>query len=159
MNQEKIEQWLEEMPLLSPSPSLDERVLALSQGGGVDDRWRLSSWTGSLVGLAAGLAIAVSIWGLWKLADRSQGSLPGPGSAIVSTIEAEGQVDSDETLVETTDTRIVDDGLVVVDNQVPLHQIRRLTTRQLMYYNQKTNERLEIVEPGEQVIFIAAEPL
>jgi hypothetical protein len=63
-----------------------------------------------------------------------------------------------ETTVETSDTKLVDEGFVLNNERIPMHKIRAVTTHQVMYYNKQTNERLEVTVPQEQVILIASEP-
>ncbi len=158
MNERRIEELLIDMPLASPSASLDDRVL----GDAAADRhrWRLDGWRGAGVGLAAGLAIAVAVWGLLEVAGpAAHDGDPAARRAVVDAggAMAPGLPESAATTVRATDTKLVDEGLVMSDDRLPVHQIRRVTTRQLMYYNQRTNERLEVTVPQEELILIAAE--
>lgn len=155
MNEKRIEELLSDMPLAQPTPDLDERILGIAEAD--RDRWRLVSWTSGLVGVAAGLAIALSVWGVLQLTASSGAPALRPSVELASSAETAPAADTEGTVVETTNTQIVDEGMVLVDNNIPLHQIRRVTTRQVMYYNEKTNERLELIEPEEEVILIAAE--
>jgi hypothetical protein len=159
----RIEELLADMPLAQPSTALDDRVL----GWAACDRrrWRLVGLTSGLTGLAAGLAIALAIWGVMELTHEPAAGPAGDPVArnnathIHEIATGDQNLDDDfETAYQATDTQLFDEGLVVNADRMPVHRIRRVTTHQVMYFNAKTNEQLEVTVPQEELIFIAAEP-
>jgi hypothetical protein len=161
----RIEELLADMPLAAPSSRLDDAVLGMPLQQ--RRRWRIVGLTSAVSGLAAGLAIAIGLWAVMQLGhglNRDHDVVATAGGnghrdQLASAATSALGIDEAafETTVTNTDTRIVDEGVVINADRIPVHQIRRVTTHQLMYFNEKTNERLEVTMPQEEVIHIATE--
>lgn len=140
---ERIEHLLADAHLAQPSGALDERVLEALDGPAA---YRL------YLGRAISAAAIVAVIGLALLV-VGVFDTPTADDGIVFI--------DDEALVEATidTTELVDDGVVrVSETGLPVRQVRRVTTRQFLYFNRDTNETMEITVPQEDVIHMVNEP-
>lgn len=149
---EQIEQLLADVNLVAPGVQVDDRVAqALSA-----NPYRMR-----FIRRAAGVAIAAAV-----LLTASIIALQyGGGGTVADADGAAGDsgeriVELDATLEATlATTELVDDGVVTVnDTGLPVHQLRRVTTRQFLYFNAETDETLEVTLPEEDVIHMVTEP-
>lgn len=144
---------------------------------------RRIGWLAGVSGMAAGLVIGVLAWPLLTgvkptpggggevanaagsgasnststAASTADGSIAGSavGSPAGNTERVGASNDPIEATVATT--KLVDEGVVVV-NEKPVRKIRRVTTRQMLYYDESNNERVEVTVPEEEVYFLSSEP-
>lgn len=167
MTEREVEQWLEAMPLARPSASLDGRIASsaarLRRRRGPIGR---IGWMAGVSGLAAGLLIGVMAWPLlpWSgQADEPRTEVASNGPSVsgrggASNATAPNGETAEEEPIEATvsTTQVVDEGVVMLEDG-PARKIRRVTTRQMLYYDESANERVEVTVPEEEVYFVAPE--
>lgn len=163
MTEGQVERWLESMPLARPSAALDDRIAAAaSEAGRRPGPIARIGWLAGLSGMAAGLLIGVLAWPLLpgenRPAERGVEVAGGAPDASNAARRADRGGDSAEAPIEATvsTTRVVDEGVVMLEDG-PARKLRRVTTRQMLYYDEASNERLEVTVPEEEVYFVAPE--
>ena len=167
----RLEAVLAGMALVEPSARLDRRIAAAARSS--RRNWRLVGWASGLSGMAAGLLIGILAWPAMFGLDPNPADPTATGPGSTSVLASNGQPETPDADAASTDpasdgdgpveatvetTQVMSDGVVVLNDRLPVHQIRRITTRHMLYYDEKTNERIEVTTPSEQVIYIAAEP-
>ena len=138
-----LENLLRTARILAPSARLDARLESVFAGESPQrSRMRLLP-----LAIAAGLVIAGApvVWVL------RTASVP-PGIVRLTAASHPAASSPDEMRVEQDFSRVIDDGVVAVSDNTPYQQVRRQTVRDIWYIDPRTQSRLLVRVPIEQVL-------
>lgn len=160
---EPIENLLRQMPLRTPPPSLDARVLALRPAGESVSRkvsvpfrqYRRMQILGFLGGALAAAAALLLAWGLWF--SGPAGSTPPAGeSSAVANAGADPDLDARPVRLERNWSQLSYDGLVFPDEQTPWRKFRQQHLEHVRWIDPQRGVRMESTVPRENVILVKA---
>ena len=119
---------------------------------GVAYFWRLAAGC-----IAAGVIVAVAV-GLWRehiLPDSNEGT-PRPPSEVehIAPLESEEVADTEILRVENVWSGITDEGTVLVNDEIPMRQLRRQFLRHVQLIDPARNVSVEMTLPEEEVIYV-----
>ena len=151
-----LEELLLRQPLSEPPASLDQRVRRRFLERRVRRAWRQWRWPAATAGvLVAGLLAAVC----WLRCPVSDGPMPPADTAIPSgqavAVPASAPAASAHPVrLEYNRSVLLDDGVVVLQNNTAVRQLRQLTMRHVFWNDPAQNVRIEATLPCEQVVLV-----
>ena len=108
--------------------------------------WHLPLWLAGSLGLAAAITVTVMAFRPTQSSSERISSLRPTQVAATSPVKRE--------LEYTTFTRTLDDGLVYLDDQTPVHQLRRQEVQQVSWMDADGKTQTKLTVPREDVYFI-----
>jgi hypothetical protein len=111
----------------------------------VENRLKLPMWIAASLAVAAAIVWTVSVW------QQHTVTTPGVSRRPVEVAKSDPAA---RNLQFTAYTRTVDDGLVYLDPQTPVHQLRTQEFQQVQWLEDDGKTQMKITVPKEQVLLV-----
>jgi len=150
-----LEELLLRQPLNEPPASLDRRVRHRFLERRVRQAWKRWRWPTATAGvLAAGLLAAF----YWQWRPLSGGPKPpadsAPSEQAAAFPASAPAAAAHPVRMEYNRSVLLDDGVVVLENNTAVRQLRQLTMRHVFWNDPAQNVRIEANLPCEQVVLV-----
>ncbi len=150
-----LEELLLRQPLSEPPPSLDRRVRRRFLERRVRQALKQWRWPTAAAGVLAAGLLAASCWP-W----RPTSAGPTPPSMIPVASEQAAAPNAvpaaplHPVCLEFDGSVLLDDGVIVLENNTAVRQLRQETIRRVFWHDPERNIRVEATLPCEQVVLV-----
>ena len=150
---QEIEEILRRLPVREPSTMIDHRIAALTRPVRWVDAMRFMG-----LGAAAMLALAIGAWPLLHrpvsqivAADQKPGTIEAPHPRTNVSKSSKAPSVASTLLLERTNSRITDDGVVAVVDGMPVQRLHKHSVQQVWMVDPKSGNPTLVTIPRDQV--------
>jgi hypothetical protein len=150
-----LEDLLLRQPLTEPPTSLERRVRRRFRNRRVRQSLRRWRWPAVAAGIvAAGILAAIHAHAPHDAGKSTSPETAAPAPQVTQSPVSSPKGPASPLRVEFDRSVLVNDGVVVLENNTAIRQMRRQTIRRVVWNDPQQNVRIEATLPCEQVVLL-----